>query len=596
MGQRRSTLGAVSDSLIATTTPAAPSTPIQSALVTDLSRNSIRAYFLERVDGALRFVAKSELRFDAARTSAADPDLWPRLLRELKRASGHRLLAVDHLIVPQQPRGDGVDAWLQSAALGATPRGAFLHLGTGPMGSAVRDAVRRSAVSLLEVSVPERGSGTLGADLHIESLRSFQPEALVALVAGNETALHRFLQLLRDGIGSRPLDLITIAAPANTQGRIERTLVGQTNLRFLPPVAQAAESVISTLEEDLVAFAHARLVAGPDLGSPLTRPPISRPLAVSAMTRSIARSFNRRVVTISINDGCHVYRATAGQSVMVSLPLVDLDAGITSLTAEEITEAVRWLPFPVAASDLLAWVVNRSIRPWTVPYQPRDLLIEQALARQIARRGLAEIVRANPLALSDTDLVIGGPMFYRGGQPGSAALALLDSIDVVPNGGVLDLVLDRDGLLAVAGALEGLDPACATDIAEFDGLSHLGSAVILGGSTAGDELACRGELHREKGEPIAFSVAAGNLEVLPLRYGETASLVIRPERRFSVGGRPAGTAVTFSGNQRVSGGTVGVIVDARGRSLTAGPLDRPAKVKRWLDTVNRASIPVGRRG
>ncbi len=596
MGHPLTDTEVVSDASIARLAPRASGSTIQSALVLDLSRESLRAYLLERINGAFRFVARSEVRNDSTRDGSGDPERWPQLLTALEQESGHRLVADGRLILPQQPRGDGVDALFQCASLDSTPRVAFFQIGAAPIASAVRDAVRRSAVSMLDVTVPERGSERLGADFHIDALRAFQPEALIALVAGNETALNRFLHLLRDGIGTRQLELIAISAPAKAHERIARSLAGQAHLRFLPPADQARESMVSTLERDLVNLAHSRLLTGPDLGTPLNRPPLPRPIAVSAMTRSIARAFSRRVVTIGLNDGCHVYRAGLGQTHLVSLPLLDLNAGITSLTTEEIVDAVRWLPFPLAETDLLTWVVNRSIRPWTVSYQPRDLLIEQALGRQIARRALAEIARASPLALSNTDLVIGGPGFDRGGRPGATALALLDCIDVVPDGGVLDLALDRDGLMAVAGTLDSFDPGCATDVIEFDGLSHLGSAVILGGNAPDGELACRGELQREGGETVAFSVAAGSLEVLPLAMGETASLVIRPERRFSVGGRPAGTSVSLLGNQRVGGGAVGVIVDARGRSLTAGPPERPAKMKRWLDTVNGAAMPVGRRG
>ena len=69
-----------------------------------------------------------------------------------------------------------------------------------------------------------------------------------------------------------------------------------------------------------------------------------------------------------------------------------------------------------------------------------------------------------PMALAGVDLVIGGPVFARWNQPGSAALALLDSIDVVPNNGVVDLALDPDGLMAVAGVVGTIDPALASSL------------------------------------------------------------------------------------------------------------------------------------
>jgi hypothetical protein len=260
-----------------------------------------------------------------------------------------------------------------------------------------------------------------------------------------------------------------------------------------------------------------------------------------------------------------------------------------------VAEAAIWLPFDTTEDELIAWVLNRSIRPWTVPEHPRDIAIEQALARQITRRGLAEIARSQPLALSGVDLVIGGPVFARWNQPGAAALALLDSIDVVPDEGVLDLALDQDGLMAVAGALGSLDPGLAANVFEYDALIHLGTAVVIGGSSHEGDLACRGEIHYENGGMTQFSVGNGSVEVLPLRPGELATLVLRPERRYSVGGHSAGKTVTLADERRIIGGLVGVIIDARSRSLVNTGNNRASKVKQWLDAVNGAKAPAARR-
>jgi hypothetical protein len=92
-----------------------------------------------------------------------------------------------------------------------------------------------------------------------------------------------------------------------------------------------------------------------------------------------------------------------------------------------------------------------------------------------------------------------------------------------------------------------------------------------------------------------FSVGYGSLEVLPLRPGEVATLVLRPERKYSVGGHSAGKTVTLADERRIIGGLVGVIIDARSRSLANAGNNRSAKVKQWLDAVNGAKAPTVRR-
>jgi hypothetical protein len=189
------------------------------------------------------------------------------------------------------------------------------------------------------------------------------------------------------------------------------------------------------------------------------------------------------------------------------------------------------------------------------------------------------------MALSGVDLVIGGPVFARWNQPGAAALALLDSLDVVPNNGVVDLALDPDGLMVVAGVVGTVDPSLASSLFEYDALTHLGSAVVIGGATSQGDVACRGEIHFDSGEMAQFSVLSGSIEVIPLRTGETATIVLRPERKYSVGGHPAGKTVTLAEERRIIGGTVGVIIDARPRSL-AGNVNRALEVRQWLEAMN----------
>jgi hypothetical protein len=197
------------------------------------------------------------------------------------------------------------------------------------------------------------------------------------------------------------------------------------------------------------------------------------------------------------------------------------------------------------------------------------------------------------MATASVDLIIGGPAFARWNQPGAAALALLDAVDSVPNSGVVDLALDADGLMSVVGVIGTIDPSLASSLFEYDALTHLGSAVVIGGAGNDGELACRGEIHFDSGDMAQFAVNSGSIEVIPLRAGESANIVLRPERKFSVGGNPTGKTVTLAEEHKVTGGNVGVIIDARPRSLGT-PGSRSQKVRQWLESVNglRASSTV----
>jgi len=313
---------------------------------------------------------------------------------------------------------------------------------------------------------------------------------------------------------------------------------------------------------------------------------MSRAHAVDLVNRVVATSFGRRVLSVAIDDGSHVHWASGEQSAMISLPELDLAHSIAGLTDLDVREAAGWLPFDMTPDDLVAWALNRSIHPHTIAAQPRDKAIEQALARKIVRRGLAEIRKLRPGALSDIDLVIGSSQFADWDQPGAAALTLLDCIDQLPNDGVIDLALDRDGVMVAAGVLCAIDANLAASVFEHDALFHLGSAVIIGGGTHEGDLACRGEVRFSTGEASQFSLASGSIEVVQLPPGETASLTLRPERNYAIGGRPSGETVHLTGDRQFVGGAVGIIIDARARPLLSVGAGRAAKMKQWLDAVN----------
>jgi hypothetical protein len=572
--------------------------PLESLVVADFGRGHSRAYLLEQIAGSFRFVAKAE-----SRTTSDLPyeDLtigWHHLLRQLEWLSGRGLTTRDRLSMPQINNGDGVDALLVCSTLADPVRVVVLEAGTSPVIQPLLDGLRRANTRVFHVAAPAGRKDGGWAASQMEALRAFLPEMAVLVVGANSSeALPRVHQVVKGVALTGSLLRAVVVADGPAQEQSLAAFAGKTKVRTVSPVIRTPVDIASEIERELLEAFRARLNT-PDfqeIAKDASSGVISRAHAVDLVNRFIARAFSRRVLTIGIDDGLHVHWANGDQGTMATAPHVDLTASITGLNAREVAEAAVWLPFEANEDELINWVLNRSIRPWTLPETPRDKAIDQALARQIIRRGLSEIQRSQPMALSGVDLVIGGPVFARWNQPGAAALALLDSVDIVPNDGVLDLALDQDGLMAVAGTIGTVEPGLASSVFELDTLIHLGSAVIIGGSSHEGELACRGEIHYETGEMAQFSVLSGSLEVIPLRAGETATLVLRPERKYSVGGNPTGKTVTLADERKIIGGSVGVIIDARSRSLSSGGNNRHVKVKQWLDAVTGVKLPAVRR-
>jgi hypothetical protein len=562
--------------------------PIESLVVADFGRGSSRAYLLEEVSGSFRFIAKAEFRTTADLPYEDVSQGWQALLRQLEWSSGRGLSIREKLGMPQLTNGDGVDGLLISASLGEPIRVAILEAGQSAVSLPVLEALRKVHARVFHITAPSSRKDGGWAATQADALRSFQPEmALLIVGAGAQDAMPRLLQLGKQMgmIGTVARAIVIADGPAQEQG--VTALGSRLKVRSISPVVRSPGDIAHEIEREVGEAFQMRLRTSDFelIAEDALRPPITRAHAVDLVNRFVARAFKRDVLTIGIDDGTHVHWASADQGALSSLPQIDLTTAITGLTGREVAEASAWLPFDIAEDELIAWTLNRSVRPWSYAEQSRDVAIEQALARQVARRAIADLARSQPLALAGVDLVIGGPAFARWNQPGEAALALLDSIDLVPNNGVVDLALDPDGLMAVAGVVGTIDPNLASSIFEYDTLTHLGSAVIIGGAGNQGDVACRGEVHYDTGEMAQFSVLSGAIEVVPLKAGETATIVIRPERKFSVGGQPAGKTVTLAEERRIIGGAVGVIIDARPRSL-AGSGNRSIQVRQWLEAIN----------
>jgi hypothetical protein len=241
----------------------------------------------------------------------------------------------------------------------------------------------------------------------------------------------------------------------------------------------------------------------------------------------------------------------------------------------------RWLPEEVTAERVRHLVMNKELRPWTVPQTEGDLLIEQAMTREIVSLALAEARRRWPFRERKgspvvNEIVGSGSVLCHAPSPGQAALMLLDTVQ--PAFWTARLVLDKTGALPALGALATVQPKAAAQMLGRDGLLDLGSAISpVGVARWGDKVLS----FKVKSEVGAYEgdVRFGCLERILVPEGVKAVLELRPTRRFDLGVGP-GRGVRME----AWGGAVGVVIDARGRPL-AWPEKEKARrksVRQWL--------------
>ncbi len=242
---------------------------------------------------------------------------------------------------------------------------------------------------------------------------------------------------------------------------------------------------------------------------------------------------------------------------------------------------VRLLPVPLDELVVADTMQNMRARPGTLPYSDEALAVARA-AGQVLLGSLA-----GERGTASIDLLIGaGRLIAAAPTPMQAMQLLLDGIRPA---GVTQIAIDPAGILGPLGSLADDELREGIGILRDDLLTPLGTTVVVNGGRAGQP-AMIARLHRAGWpDPDPITVRGGHLAILPLPRGERAELQLE-----------LGAGVTLPGPRRshhvrfeVTGGTVGLVLDARGIpvQLPRRLDDRRTMLASWQEQMLRE--PVG---
>lgn len=437
-----------------------------------------------------------------------------------------------------------------------------------------------STVELMSDSILTDEGNVSGAQLE-SALRSFEPD-VVLLLAGDQaqrqwgTVVGTLAPLLQTGIVGQ----VVVLGPEDLQQHVIQTVGEDTNLMGLDPADYDLSEVASAVEIELQSVFDSRVAEYGIAGLPGSPEFLSRGRSLDLVTRFLARRGDRAVSSIYIDDGTTLAWADPTTGILVNRP--DMDARFSARTALawNPTRITRQLPFGLQLDDLHNWIMNRQIRPESRAERPRDQLIEAALMSEIARRVWSESI--DTISGSRTELLVVGPSFAQWESPAIGVLSLLNALPLRPADGIVDLIMDGEGIAVAAGAIGELVPAVAADAVEQDLAVPIASIVVVDCSRSGSEgeLAVRGELTVDEGDTEQFSVPYGSIHRLSVPEGAEASLRIVCEEGFAIRGQHE---LEFDEPRRVRGSQLGIVIDARGWSQlreSDQPVD-PERVLSW---------------
>lgn len=585
-------------------------TPVNVIAITDCGSTTTKAILIERIDGRFRMTARGD-----APTTVEEPeqDVTRGVLNALTgigEMRGRSLVVNDVIVRPASETG-GLDLYLSTSSAG----GGLQMMVAGVVRKLSAKAAERAAL----------GAGAIVSDviafdddeplhLRMERIRAVRPD-MVLLGGGTE-----------GGAATQVIEMAELLATADPKPRFgdsfKLPVIFAGNSAIVKDIEQVlgsrcalypVDNLLAAIDRENLEPARERvhelfldhvMRQAPGFGKldGLTdHAVVPTPSAVGGLLEQEANTRNQSILCVDIGgattDVFSVGPAPLNRTVSANLGMSYSATNVLMETGFD--NVARWLPFSVSETELTDIIMNKTVRPTTVPSSLRELLMEQALAREALRLALAQHLtfiaegeggderrlkgkaeKQAATTIRDMDLIIGsGGVISHAPRPAQAALMLMDGF--LPEG-VTHLTKDDIFMMPHLGVLSRVMPGAAHEVFENDCLKDLGSCIAPTGRLKARRPCLRYEVSLPGGAARQGDLSAGELRRIPLGAEESAGLVLRPARGLDVG---AGPGRVWSGGVR--GGSVGLLLDGRGRPLVwpNGTEERIGVVRGWLESI-----------
>ncbi len=567
---------------------------IESILIADCGTVFTKLLLLEKVEDSYRFVAQAETL-----TTMNPP--WSDLgvgvvqaIEQLEAITGRTFYASGRLITPQQGL-EGVDAFVVTLSA-SEPLSLVI---AGLVREMSLESARRAATGTytdIKAVLSREGSLNSPQETWSRTTRDISPD-VVLLVGGVDGGARRPVMELADAIAlaasmlehhQRPT--VLYAGNAELRPHITKLMGDITRVEVVDNVHPTADTehlgpAQNALEQYYI---EERMKTAPGADTLMTwsrLPLLPTATAFSRVVDYLCRREEhpgRGVLGVDAGAATTTVAATFDGRSYVTVYEKGIAYGpLNWIKEHDIASLMQWVPEEMEDEELLTLLYNRELRPWTVPQDPRELWVEQAVAREMLRSALAVALPtwdvgkigapSGMMPHVDPILISGGGLVHMP-RPGQALLIALDGLQPT---GISTILLDVNRAAPALGAVAGLKPLAAASALEAGTLISLGTVISPVGKARPGEVVLRMRIAYEDGGTLDVEAHHGDIEIWPLLPGQRASLELRPNRRFDVGLGPG-----RGGKVQAIGGLIGLVVDARGRPLTLP--DDPDRRRRTL--------------
>ncbi len=588
-------------------------TDYRAILIADCGIEYTRVTLVDIVEeNEYRLVSQRELATTAEPPLSNVTTAIQQGIVELERSTGRQLLEDGRLCIPQGRDGQGLDAFVATcSAAGSLPVLVMAVTADITAQSAVRAVEGLYAVPFRVVTMEEvlrddplAEPAALASTPWWKVVEDLYPGGLLlvgGIDGGNVAPLRTLARSLAEALPpaaarlehevAQPALPVICAGNRRAQDVVQHYLADRVDLRIVDNVrprlhgenlVPARQELARLYEEQLLQH-----VPGYEELASWSQGPIQLPyMGLQLAVRFLATHFQRQVLGLDLGSGATAMVWAEGQRCeRVVLGNLGVGYGTARILSRRGVGCIRrWLPYPATEEEVRNAVLNRALRPRTLPATVRDVLLLQALARE-ALVEAGQKMPGRPAVGADMIVASGGGL-VRAPRPSQTVMILLDALEPAGenSAGLVDLYLDRFCLIPSIGALAALNPDAAACVLLKDGLFHLGPCLIpLGRARRGaPALALELEYANEMRQQV--EVLWGDIAIVPFRGGGEAHLTVSPASGTRLGLGRRREQLTTKGGDMIQGGALGLIVDARGRPLSLPAADelRQAELQRWL--------------
>lgn len=594
-----------------------PNEEMEYILATDVGSTTTKARFFHRRDGEWRFLVAGEAP-TTVETPYEDVTLGVRnAVREVEELTGHQILSEDGsgIVIPYDGNV-GVDLYCTTSSAGGglqmmvaglikmmtaeSANRAALGAGGIVMDVIARDDGRkpyekiRRIRSLRPDMILLAGGVDGGATTHVmevaELIKAAEPKArlgvsyeLPLVYAGNKALRHQIEKLMSSSFAVNIVDnLRPVLAIENTE--------------------PARRAIHELFMEHVMSHApgYLKLMKWTDIDIMPT--PAGEGMAIQL----IADAFKENVLGVGLGGATtNVYSVVDGRFVRSVSANLGMSYSITNVMKEAgVGNIMRWLPFELDKEDVASRLMNKMIRPTTIPQTIEDLIIEHSVAREALRLGLnhhktiatrlkgvhvdrtigdvfQDAMAESYIEMMNIDIIAGtGGLLSHAPWRGQSLLILTDAFQ--PQG-VTRLFQDSVFMIPHLGVLSTVYREAAWNIFDKDCLVRLGTIIAPAGTGSLGDPVMTVELEIPEGEILKENLKFGEIKRINLEEGQEAKAVITPHKGYDVG-EGSGREIEST----VMGGVVGIVFDARGRPLQLPEEEgkRKETLLNWFDAMD----------